>query len=96
MTSNHPGIIGGRDIAPLAVTIPKACELSGFGPTTIWAFLKDGRLIAVRVSGVRRTLVSYASLVKLLAPPPQTLMAVRRRGRPRKTLPRLPGEMPTK
>lgn len=69
--------------APLAVTVAKACELSGFGPTSIWAFLKSGRLAAVRVPGVRRTLVSYASLARLLsrsseAPQP------RKPGRPRK------------
>jgi hypothetical protein len=56
------------DRVPLAVTVHRACELSGLGPTSIWAFLKDGRLDAVRVSGVRRTLVSYASLARLLAP----------------------------
>jgi hypothetical protein len=59
MASIHPGITGRGELAPLAVTIPKACEISGFGPTSIWAFLKDGRLKAVRVPGVRRTLVSY-------------------------------------
>jgi hypothetical protein len=75
----------GSQVAPLAITVAKACELSGFGPTSIWTFLKIGRLEAVRVPGVRRTLVSYLSLVRLLAPasesppPPR-----RRRGRPRK------------
>jgi hypothetical protein len=68
---------------PLAVTVRRACELSGLGPTTIWNFLRDGRLEGVRVPGVRRTLVRYASLAQLLAPasasPPP-----RRRGRPRK------------
>jgi hypothetical protein len=52
---------------PLAVTVQRACELSGFGPTSIWAFLRDGRLESVRVAGVRRTLVSYQSLARLLA-----------------------------
>jgi hypothetical protein len=69
-------------LAPLAVTVPRACQLSGFGQTSIWAFLKDGRLKAVRIPGVRRTLVSYASLTRLLAPrsePPQP----RNRDRPR-------------
>jgi hypothetical protein len=70
---------------PLAVTVRRACELSGLGPTSIWAFLRDGRLKAVRVPGVRRTLVSYASLISLLAPPPESPQP-RRRGRPRKTL----------
>ena len=72
-------------VAPIAVTVDRACQLSGLGPTSLWAFLKDGRLDAVRVSGVRRTLVSYASLERLLAPsdiaPPQP----RRPSRPRKS-----------
>lgn len=69
---------------PLAVTIRRACELSGLGPTSIWAFLRDGRLEAVRVPGVRRTLVSYASLARLLAPPSESHLPPRRRGRPPK------------
>jgi excisionase family DNA binding protein len=84
MSANRPEITG-REVAavsPLAVTVQQACQLSGLGPTTIWAFLKDGRLEAVRLPGLRRTLVSYASLERVLAPsdgaPPQP----RRRGRP--------------
>jgi hypothetical protein len=75
------------DISPLAVTVQRACELSGLGATSIWAFLKDGRLEAVRVPGVRRTLVSYASLARLLAPPSaaQSQPEPRRRGRSRNT-----------
>jgi hypothetical protein len=84
MASIHPGIIGQGGIAPLAVTIPKACEISGFGPTSIWAFLKDGRLKAVRVPGVRRTLVDYSSLERLLTPSSESLAPPRRRGRPPK------------
>ena len=77
--------ITGRKIgdSPLAVTVKRASELSGLGVTTIWLFLGDGRLEAVRVPGVRRTLVSYASLARLLAPPPAAPQP-RRRGRPRK------------
>jgi hypothetical protein len=63
--------------APLAVTVTRACQLSGFGPTSIWAFLKDGRLKAVRVPGVRRTLVNYASLARLLAAPSETPQPLR-------------------
>ena len=70
--------------APLAVTVQQACQLSGLRATSIWAFLKDGRLEAVRVRGVRRTLISFVSLERLLAPsdiaPPQP----RRASRPRK------------
>ena len=71
MTTTRPEITGreAADSSPLAVTVQRACELSGLGPTSIWAFLKDGRLEAVRVRGIRRTLVSYPSLVRLLAPP---------------------------
>jgi hypothetical protein len=71
--------------APLAVTVAKACELSGFGPTSIWAFLKSGRLEAVRVPGVRRTLVSYASLASLLSTSSDAQQR-RKRGRPRKII----------
>jgi hypothetical protein len=67
---------------PLAVTVQRACELSGLGQTSIWAFLKDGRLEAVRVPGVRRTLVSYESLARLLAPPSDSPPKSQPRGRP--------------
>jgi hypothetical protein len=67
---------------PLTVTVKRACELSGFGPTMIWAFLRDGRLEAIRVDGCRRTLVGYRSLVKLLTL--STEAPRRKRGRPRK------------
>jgi hypothetical protein len=66
------------ETTPLAVTVPQASRLSGYGPTTIWALMRDGRLRAIRVPGIRRTLVAYESLRDLLAPP------IDRRGRPRK------------
>jgi hypothetical protein len=68
--SDHSGVASRADaehLAPLAVTVRRASILSGLGLTTIWAFLREGRLEAVRVPGVRRTLVSYASLAHLLA-----------------------------
>jgi hypothetical protein len=77
-------ISSGDPTAPLSVTVARACELSGFGPTSIWAFLKDGRLKAVRVPGVRRTLVSYPSLARLLALAPESPEPPRKCGRPRK------------
>ncbi len=89
MATIRPEITGRAtaDSSPLAVTVQRACELSDLGRTSIWAFLKDGRLEAVRVPGVRRTLVSYPSLARLLAPPstaqPQPLQ--RHRGRSRKS-----------
>jgi hypothetical protein len=74
----------GGPIEPLTVTVAKACELSGFGPTSIWAFLKDHRLEAVRVSGVRRTLISYRSLIRFLGSLDE-VPTPRRRCRPRKS-----------
>jgi hypothetical protein len=68
---------------PITVTVTEACALSGFGPTSIWAFLKDGRLAAVRVPGVRRTLVSYESLRRLLEGASTGPRPKRARGRPR-------------
>lgn len=87
LSSSYPEVTSHSTSAaiPLAVSVRRACELSGLGPTSIWAFLRDGRLDAVRVPGVRRTLVSYGSLVRLLAPPSTTPALTRRPGRPRKT-----------
>ena len=55
------------DLTPLAVTVAKACELTGLGRTSIWAFLRDGKLEAVRPPGIRRTLISYRSLAALFS-----------------------------
>ena len=96
MASTQPNITGQSGFDPLAITISKACELSGFGPTTLWAFLKDGRLKAVRVPGVRRTLVSYASLARLLTPPNESFKAPRHRGRQHTKILRGPKENPSK
>jgi hypothetical protein len=60
----------GNSRDPITVTVNEACELSGFGPTSIWKFIKDGRLKARRVPGVDRTLVVYSSLRELLTPDP--------------------------
>ena len=76
------GGASGEQTPLLAVTVRRACELSGLGPTTIWNFLRDGRLDAVRVLGVRRTLVSYPSLSRLLTPPSPSPPPPRRGGRP--------------
>jgi hypothetical protein len=86
-----PPEITGRAAAgtsPLAVTVQRACELSGLGPTSIWAFLKDGRLEAVRVPGIRRTLVSYSSLASLLTPASPSQQTPQRRGERPKALPK--------
>ena len=72
---------------PITVTVNEACALSGFGPTSIWKFLKDGRLTKVRLPGVDRTLVLYESLRQLLEGAGTQPKAKRRRGRPRKGQP---------
>jgi hypothetical protein len=68
---------------PLAVTVNKACELCSLGPTTVWSLIRDGRLEIVRVAGIRRTLILYDSLRKLLTPE-TAQQPKRRRGRPPK------------
>jgi Helix-turn-helix domain len=82
---HHEEAKNSRD--PITVTVKQACELSGFGPTSIWAFIKAGRLAAVRLPGVRRTLVSYESLRRLLEGAGTQPRAKRRRGRPLKPQP---------
>ena len=74
------------ETTPLAVTVAQACRLSGYGPTTIWALMREGRLRAIRVPGIRRTLVGYESLRDLLAPPTASAPPPRRRGRTRTTV----------
>ena len=37
-TAPTPRQVSGDAIKPLAITVAKACELSGFGPTSIWVF----------------------------------------------------------
>ena len=86
--SDYPGGTGGADaehLPPLAVTVHRASKLSGLGLTSIWAALRDGRLEAVRVPGIRRTLISYASLSRLLTPATNPQPPARRRGRPLKS-----------
>jgi hypothetical protein len=81
----HPEKVEKSD--PITVTVPRACQLSGFGLTTVWKFIKEGRLKVRRVPGVDRTLVVYSSLQALLTPDPSENTTVhpprRPRGRPR-------------
>ena len=76
-------------LRPLTVTFQTAKRLSGLGLTTLWALAKAGRIEIVRVG--RRTVITYASLERLLSPgiaqPAIGQMAAPRRGRPPK-LPR--------
>jgi hypothetical protein len=73
------------DRDPITITVPQACRLSGYGPTTVWRLIKERRLKVVRVPGVDRTLVDYDSLRQLLAPASAEIPPTKRgRGRPRK------------
>lgn len=71
---------------PLTVPVKEACHLSGLGPTTMWKFIRDGRLDIVRVAGIKRTLIIYDSLVHLLTPAYPSQPEPRKRGRPRKII----------
>jgi hypothetical protein len=53
-------------IEPLAVPVPEACEIGGFGMTTCWELITSGKLASVKIG--RRRLVLYASLKQLLQP----------------------------
>jgi len=89
MASVCPGGTGqpnGDNLEPLTVTIRDACKLSGFGPVTIWKLAKEKRIKLTRVPGVRRTLVDFSSLKKLLLPEQADTPEPRRRGRPPKAL----------
>jgi len=73
------------DRDPITITVPQACRLSGYGPTTVWRLIKERRLKVVRVPGVDRTLVDYDSLRQLLAPASAVIPPTKRgRGRPSK------------
>jgi hypothetical protein len=64
---------------PLTVPVSEACRLSGLGATSIWKFIRDGRLETVHVAGIKRTLIIYGSLERLLAPALSSPAAPRKR-----------------
>jgi hypothetical protein len=70
---------------PITITVRRACRLSGLGTTSIWQLIRDGRLDVVRLAGIKRTLIVYDSLARLLAPTSETESSeYKKRGRPRK------------
>jgi hypothetical protein len=69
---------------PLTIPVSEACRLSGLGATTIWQFVRDGQLEIVRVAGIKRTLIIYDSLLRLLTPTCPSQPVPRKRGRPPK------------
>jgi excisionase family DNA binding protein len=52
-------------IKPLAVPVKEACRIGGFGNTTAYELIKEGKLRTIKV-GTRR-LVIYSSLEELFA-----------------------------
>ena len=65
----------------LTVTIETARHISGLGNTTLFGLIKNGKLEVVHVG--RRTLITCASLERLLTPTPQAASDPRRRKRDR-------------
>ncbi len=51
---------------PIAVPINEGCRIGGFGRTTAYELIKDGKLQTVSIG--RRRLIVYASLEALLQP----------------------------
>jgi hypothetical protein len=72
---------------PYAIPMVETCRIGGFGPTTGWKLIKEGRLQVVRIAGIDRTFVVYDSLMGLLRSSTTSALAPQRRprGRPRKT-----------
>jgi hypothetical protein len=56
------------DVEPLAVTFRTASQLTGLGATTLWKYAKERRILLIRPPGLRRTLIDFPSLKKLLEP----------------------------
>lgn len=52
---------------PLSLTISDTTKATGFGKTTTYRLIKEGRLTAVKIG--RRTLVTVASIKALLDQP---------------------------
>ncbi len=48
----------------LAMSVPDAAKAIGIGRSNMWGLIRDGKVPVVKIG--RRTLVSHASLVKLL------------------------------
>ena len=51
---------------PLAVPVKTGCRLGGFGVTTAYKLIEEGKLETVKIG--RRRLIIYASLKNLLTP----------------------------
>ena len=49
---------------PLTVTVQTALKITGLGNTTLYALIKDGKLVTSKVRG--RTLIDYQSLKALV------------------------------
>jgi hypothetical protein len=84
MATIRPEITGRADLEPLVVTFKVAGQITSLSQTTLWKLGKEGRIRLIRPPGMRRTLIDYPSLKKLLAPEQAHTPQPRRRGRPPK------------
>lgn len=73
VTGRKPGTTGTEVALPpptgppaLAVTINEAARLTSLSVATIWNLAGAGRLTLIRPAGLRRTLVSMASIKQFL------------------------------
>ena len=57
-------------VEPITMTVPETCRITGYGPTTVWRLIKEGKIKVLRLEGVRRTLPYVASVKELLGQPP--------------------------
>ena len=79
-------------IDPFSITVAEASRYSGLSEPTIWKQIREHRLDAIRVQGLKRTLIVFESLKTLLdpassAPPGHWYSAERPAGRRRKVVP---------
>jgi hypothetical protein len=54
-------------VEPLTVTVKQAADLTGLCVRSSWGALADGRLETAKVEGMRRRLVTYPSLKRMVA-----------------------------
>jgi hypothetical protein len=55
-------------LKPLTVPVKMACQLVGIGNSTMWKYIRSGRVKTISLG--RKRLVIYASLEELVSPGP--------------------------
>lgn len=51
-------------LKPLAYSVDDAARVSGFGPTTLWRWIADKKLRAIKIGG--RTIIMHSDLEEFL------------------------------